>query len=177
MPQIWLCYCMLEFPLLRKVLYSCWCLMSIKSSSGSRKDSGSQQMTPELLNEALSMSKQILKTFNLPLIQGCKSSRLPTWFVGRSALLLHEYNVRSFSKPPVLYSKSPRWGWFLDVKHCKLSSANARSCPFSQICSHMYNKNFKKWHLHTKRLPHPSRIRRGLTRNFKWCWFICIVMT
>ena len=47
---------------------------------------------------------------NLSPFQGLKSPRLPAWFVSSLGLLLHRFNVRSLSKPPVQSSEPPKQG-------------------------------------------------------------------
>jgi len=53
---------------------------------------------------------QFLAVFKLSPFQGHKSPRLLAWFLHSLGLLLHNSNVRSWSKPPVPNGELPNWG-------------------------------------------------------------------
>ena len=52
----------------------------------------------------------LLPFFKLSPFRGLKSPRLPTWFMSSLSLLLHRFNIRSYSKPPVPSGEPPKSG-------------------------------------------------------------------
>ena len=63
------------------------------------------------------MKKRLLRTkcdflafFKLSPFQDLKSPRLLTWCLSSLGLLLHKFNVRSYSKPPIPSGEPPKGG-------------------------------------------------------------------